>query len=141
MIRYITLIIIFSALVLVPNAFANSSSSVNINNNINSTSTSDSNINSHTDVTVETNGEVTHYSSDEPNQKVEVKSVNGESSIKVNGEEVSSSPTKTLSKTPTPTPYEEINPTPSPILKIEEIIKEKFSFVQKFFSFLDSLRK
>ena len=126
------------------NAFAESSASVKINNNINSTSTSNSKIESKTDVRVETNGNVTQYSSDEPNQKIEVKSVNGESSIKIDGEEISESKDETKT-TITPTPTTPSEPEEDENLNTEnvftEFINKPLDFIKKFFSFLGSFGK
>src|SRR3989344_5189623 len=80
--------------------FAESSANVKINNNVSGSSTS--NVQSHTNISVETNGQTTTYSSDKP-ENIEVKSVNGVSEIRVNGELVSQSPTQTATKTPTQT--------------------------------------
>src|SRR3990167_3990458 len=81
-------------------ALAQSSANVKINNNVSGSSASD--VASHTNITVETNGKTTTYSSDKP-KNIEVKSVNGVSEIRVNGELISQSPTQTATKTPTPT--------------------------------------
>lgn len=84
-------------------AFAESSANVKINNNVSGSSTS--NATSQTNITVETNGKTTTYFSDKP-ENIEIKSVNGVSEIKVNGQVVSQSPTQT-SATKTPTPKDE----------------------------------
>lgn len=86
-------------LLLLPSqVFAESKATVKVNNNVSRSSTS--NVDSHTNITVETNGQTTTYSSDKP-ENVEVQSVNGVSEIKINGQVVSQSPTQTnISKTP-----------------------------------------
>jgi len=145
MIRLIPIIVLFF-IIITSNAYAESSASVEINNNIYSTSTSNSNIENKTNIRVETNGNVTEYSSDEPNQKIEVKSVNGESSIKVDGEEVTESENETkITATPTPTrtapngetANEELN-TENAIIKF---INKPLDFIKKFFSFLGNFGK
>lgn len=138
--KIILIIFILLTFIIIPRAFAQSSASVEVNNNINSDSTSQSSVNSHTDITVEVDGEVTKYSSDEPNQKIEVKASDGQSSIKVDGVEKSDSSNTEISKTPTPTDKLAPTPTPAPD-SIKEVILEKFNFIEKFVSFLDSLRK
>ncbi len=87
-------------------AYASTTSSTVINNVSASSTNSDSQMSSHTEITTETDGKVTHYESDEPNKSIHVESTNGTSKIEVNGEEVSGddktiSPTK--DKVPTPT--------------------------------------
>ena len=92
-------------------AYANSVSTT-IENNVNTSSTNTtSSTKSHTEVNINQNGKEIHYESDTPGS-VEVKSVNGESSIKVNGQEVSAntsnSPTNgSATNTPTKAATEE----------------------------------
>lgn len=72
-------------------AFASTASST-IEQNINASSNnSNSQVTSHTDINVETNGQTTHYSSDEPNQSIYAESNNGTSKIEVNGKNISGS--------------------------------------------------
>ena len=138
----ISIIILITFLFITPQVFAESSASVEVNNNINSSSTSQSSIDSHTDITVEVDGEVTTYSSDEPNQKIEVKASDGQSSIKVDGVEKSDSSNSEEINSPTPTDKLSPTPTPSPTSSsIKEMLIEKFDFIEKFVSFLDSLRR
>lgn len=102
--RKVLYLSLLTPLFIVTPAFAESSVSSVVENHVNasnSNSGSSSNVTSHTSITTETNGKVTHYESDQPNQKVEVKAVNGESTIKVDGEAVTGSPTKEdISKEP-----------------------------------------
>lgn len=84
-------------------AYAETRANVNIVNNVNSPSSSDSKTT--TDITVETNGKVTNYKSEEPGS-IEVNAVNDEHTIKVNGQvmQVTSNPSNpNTSQTPTPT--------------------------------------
>lgn len=124
--------------------YATSSASVEIHNNVNSSSTSNSNVSSKTNITVETNGQVTHYESDKPGS-VSVKSVNGESEIKVDGQTVtntpqntSATPTKDISQTPSPTPKlnEEQKKQLNQIEIVFDEIKEKISSLQEKLSSL-----
>ena len=87
----------------ISNSYA-SSASVNVEQNVNSSSTSNSSVNSYTNIRVETDGKVTNYSTNEPG-KVEVKSENGETEIKVNGQIVTPSIAKEISS-PTAKPTE-----------------------------------
>lgn len=87
-------------LLIAQGAFAESSANVRVNNNVSGSSTS--NVQSHTNISVETNGQTTAYTSNKP-ENIEVKSVNGVSEIRINGELISQSPTQTATKTPTPT--------------------------------------
>lgn len=80
---------------------AESIASVKINNNINSSS--DSTVNSQTDISIETNGQQTTYSSDKA-QDIEVKSVNGVSEIKVDGNIVSGNNSNNPTTGPTASP-------------------------------------
>ena len=127
-------------------AFAESSATVEIHNNLNTNSTnSNSTTKSHTDITVETNGKVTHYESDEPGS-VSVKSVNGESEIKVNGVSVSSppkeptsSPTTETSQSPTPTINKEIEEVKEKANQIEEMINDLKEKIDDLKSSISSL--
>jgi hypothetical protein len=123
-----------------------SSASSTIVNNVNTSSTnSKSTTTSHTDVTVETDGKVTHYTSDEPNKNIHVESNNGVSKIEVNGQEVSGSDdtnsnddqSSIVSKSPTPTTGTN-HPTETDEAKqnsIEKIIME----LEKIISFFKGL--
>lgn len=87
-------ILIVAFLLFAPQAFAESTARVKVNNNVSGSSTST--VKSETNIRVETNGEVTTYSSDKP-ENIEVNSVNGQT--------VSSpaKPTSEPSATPTAT--------------------------------------
>lgn len=136
------LALIIIATILTPSlAHAESSATVKINNNINSSNNSNNSVTSKTNISVETDGKVTTYSSSEPGN-VEVRSVNGESEIKVNGEVVkenTSDSDDNISKVPTLNPSASISPTMSLeekdrevkniIEKIEELVKKLFSFL------------
>lgn len=86
-------------LILVPSAYASTYSNVKVYNSVGSNTNSTSQVTTKTNITTETNGQVTHYESDQPGD-VEVKSENGNSTIKVNGQEVSTTQTKNQSPTP-----------------------------------------
>lgn len=130
----IKIILIIIALLVTPHSvFAESSATVRVDNNIESSS--NSTVKSTTNIRVETNGKVTTYSSDKA-EDVEVKSVNGQSEIKVNGQviDVTASPTKK----PTAKPInadedddeneEELNDNNKNIFEIfEDLIKKVFS--------------
>lgn len=88
--------------------YAKSTATVEVNSNVSGSRTS--NIKTHTNITVETNGKTTTYSSDKP-ENIEVKSVNGKSEIKVNGVSVSSSPGQPTSE---PTTNPSVKPTDQP---------------------------
>ncbi len=123
-------------------AYAESRVNVNVNNNANSTSEED--MNSYTDITVETNGKKTNYTSDTPGN-IEVNAVNDEHTIKVNGQviQVSGSSNPTTSGKPTPTINEDkdndnindkleksiefVEEEKSLIKEIEDLIKKVFS--------------
>jgi hypothetical protein len=88
-------------------AYASSTSSTVINNVNASSTNSHSQVTSHTDITIETDGKTTHYTSDEPNKSIRVESNNGKSKIEVDGKEVSGSDsevTPTNGTTPSATP-------------------------------------
>ena len=70
-------------LLIVPTAFAESNVNVNVKTDV--TSSSNSDIDSQTDITVETNGKKTNYTSNEPGD-IEVKAENDNHTIKVNGQ-------------------------------------------------------
>ncbi len=139
---------IFSiSIIFTPNALAISSANVDIHNNVNSSSNSTSQTTSHTDITVETNGKVTHYESDKPGD-VSVKSENGESEIKVNGVSVSSapkntSPSSTDSNSPTmtskPTPINEAKEIEEKTNQVENLIEEVKEKIDSIQSILSSL--
>lgn len=130
----IKIILIIIALLVTPHSvFAESSATVRVDNNIESSS--NSTVKSTTNIRVETNGKVTTYSSDKA-EDVEVKSVNGESEIKVNGKAVyvTQTPSKDPSATPSPTPVfdendEESNENDSKniIDLFEDLLKKVFS--------------
>lgn len=113
---------------------AASSASVNVENNVSTNSNSSSQTTTHTDITVETDGNVSHYESSEPG-KIEVKSENGTSEIKVNGEIVSGSPhsptsepTNKPSHSPTPTPNDNDNSEKQGILGFfQDVVNKIFS--------------
>lgn len=123
-------------------AYAESRVNVNVNNNANSTSQED--INSHTNITVETNGKKTNYTSDTAGN-IEVNAVNDEHTIKVNGQviQVTGSSNPNTSGTPTPTINEDkdndnindkleksiefVEEEKSLIKEIEDLIKKVFS--------------
>ncbi|KKQ75425.1 MAG: hypothetical protein US96_C0011G0023 [Candidatus Woesebacteria bacterium GW2011_GWB1_38_5b] len=107
MIRYIFISVLF--LVPLP-AYAESSSSVTVNNSVNASNNNsgDNNAEVSTDIRIETNGKVTEYSSDKP-ENVEINVKNGVSEIKVDGQIVEDD-----SATSSPTPASE------PKNKIEE---------------------
>lgn len=99
---FVMLILVTPALV-----YAESSASVKIKNDV--SSTSNSQVSSSTNIRIETNGDVTTYSSDKP-EDIEIKSENGKSVIKVNGVVVSASPTDgqtSPTSTPVPDPTDE----------------------------------
>jgi len=83
MLKYLVVLLVL----LVPQTTFAASSSVTVNNKVNtnnSTSgTNDANVN--TNIRIETNGEVTTYSSDKL-ENIDIKVINGESVIKVDGE-------------------------------------------------------
>lgn len=130
----IKIILIIIALLVTPHSvFAESSATVRVDNNIESSS--NSTVKSTTNIRVETNGKVTTYSSDKADD-VEVKSVNGESEIKVNGQvvDVTPVPSKDPSAIPSPTPVfdendEESNENDSKniIDLFEDLLKKVFS--------------
>ncbi len=135
------LALIVIAILLTPSlVYAESSATVKINNNVNSSSNSNTSVTSKTNITVETDGEVTSYSSDKPGN-IEVKSVNGKSEIKVNGEvvkgesttsetDISKIPTATSSVSPSPTmdQEEKEKEIKNVLEKIEDLVKKLFSF-------------
>ena len=94
---------LLSPFVLIQTALAQSSANVNINNSFSSSSQSETNVK--TDIKVETNGHVTTYSSDKP-ENIEVKSEDGKSEIKVDGRIVSDD--SALSSTPSVSPTEKL---------------------------------
>ncbi|MEK9176289.1 MAG: hypothetical protein AAB520_02480 [Patescibacteria group bacterium] len=127
-------------------SYGASSANVNVENNVSSNSNSSSQVSSHTNITVETDGNVTHYESDEGG-KIEVKAENGKSEIKVNGVTVSGSPTKSnsptgITQTPQPTNEDEVNEDEQKINENEfteriiEQLKRPIEIIKKIFSFL-----
>lgn len=121
-------------LVLPTSAYASSASSTVINN-VNTTSTnSNSQVSSHTEITTETNGKVTHYTSDEPNKTIHVESNNGQSNIEVNGNKVegdNSTVTPTQTSTPMPTQAEENSQ-----MKSENFLQKLFDQLKKPFEII-----
>lgn len=123
-------------------AYAESRVNVNVNSDTNS---SNDDLKSHTDITVETNGKKTNYTSDTPGS-IEVDAVNDEHTIKVNGQviQITGSSNPTTSGTPTPTINEDrdndnindnleksiefVGEEKSLIKEIEDLIKKVFSF-------------
>jgi len=80
---FLALTIIF----FVPSAtYAQSSANIKVENSVESSSQNETNVK--TDIRVETNGNVTTYSSDKP-ENIEINAVNGQSEIKVNGQVLS----------------------------------------------------
>lgn len=127
-----TPIILFALILLISsNVFAESSASVTVENKV---SSSNENTKSNTEIRVETNGNVTEYSSDEPNQKIEVKAVEGESEIKIDEEVVTVSPTPEATTTP-----EESNDDTQDEIKKEDDSNIVVTFFKKIFSFLGFL--
>lgn len=87
--KKILLLLAFFALA--PEVYAKTTTTVKVNNDV---SISDNNTSTvKNDITIETNGKVTHYSSDK-SENIEISSVDGVSEIKVNGENVSPTPAK-----------------------------------------------
>lgn len=84
MIKILLIIVIF--LIGANEVSAYSKANVKVSNNVSGSSSS--NIESNTNITVETDGQTTTYSSDKPGN-IEVNSINGKSEIKVNGITVS----------------------------------------------------
>lgn len=106
--------------------------SVSIKNSANTSGTNSTNTSTQeTHIKIETNGKVTEYNSDKPGN-VEVNSVNGESTIKVNGETVSGN----SNSNPTAEPTHEANPTasvsPSPKPSEESKNDEKQNAIEEF---------
>lgn len=122
-------IFIFS-LVFTEISFAESSASVNIENSV---SSNNEDVDSHTKIKVETNGNVTEYESDEPNQKIEVNAVNDKSEIKIDDQIISESASQEGKK--------DFTPTPSLTTESDEDDGSNIivSFFKKIFSFLDFL--
>lgn len=79
--------LILLSLIFTPNVYAKSSATVKVNNDVSSSSNTNSTIK--TDIRIETNGNVTTYSSDKPGN-IEIRSVDGTSQIKVNSKVVNS---------------------------------------------------
>lgn len=132
--------IVLSLLILLASpsiAFAESTATVKVNTSVNSSTGNQSNVK--TNIRVETNGNVTTYSSDKA-EDIEVKAEDDKSEIKVDGKVVTGNNNESES-TPTPTP----KPTREPEEKENEdkdkgffeILKEKFSFLSSIFSIFD----
>ena len=132
----ITLIFAFTFLYSKNIALANSSS-VKINNQVNVLDTNNS---SQTDIRIETNGEVLEYHSDEPNQKIEVKATNSDSSINIDGTLISESASKEAKAQKSDSVKNENNEEViSQSENFTEYLTEKFNFLEKLFSFLGLL--
>jgi hypothetical protein len=118
-------------LMIIPaSAYASEEASSTIVSHVNaSSSNGDSQVTSHTNVTVETNGKTTHYTSDEPNQSIHVQSNNGVSKIEVNGKEVTTPPEENV------TPGTSASASP----KKEVEIKSKADFLNRLFEFLSKM--
>ncbi len=115
-------------------AYAESRANVNIVNNVNSPSSSDSKTT--TDITVETNGRKTNYTSDKPGN-IEVNAVNDKHTIKVNGQviQVTSSPQNpNTSQTPTPTIDEDKDND-----NINDNLEKSIEFVEEEKSFIETI--
>ncbi len=114
--------------------FAASEAHVNINNNVSGDSTS--NVSSRTDITVETDGNTTRYTSDEPGT-IEINSINGVTEIKKNGTVVSgnnsNSPTKEPTASPTAKPTQKPDENNNQNKNIFEVFEDVF---KKLFSLL-----
>ncbi len=109
------------------------SANVNITNSVNTTGTNSTlNSKTTTHIKVETNGKVTEYNSDKPGN-IEVNSINGESSIKVNGETVSGNPTAEPNDDQTPTTTKSPSPKPD-----QSNDKEKQNAIEEFIETIDS---
>ncbi len=80
------LLVLASFFIGVSGVSAESKVNVKVNNNVSASSNSTTNTN--TNIRIEENGKITTYSSDKP-ESVEIKSENGVSEIKVNGQESS----------------------------------------------------
>ena len=96
-------------LIITSPAYAETRANVNIVNNVNSPSSTK--IETTTDITVETNGKVTNYKSEEPGS-IEVNAVNDNHIIKVNGQVIQvtgANNNPNTSQTPTPTIDEDKN--------------------------------
>jgi len=127
--------VIFCLLLLIfpTSAFASTVSSTIEQNVSASTTNSNSQVTSHTDINAETNGQTTHYSSDELNQSVHVESNNGTSTIKVNGKNVSGSNESDTSVTPVATIT--AKPTHAPKANPHfNFLKNFFEMISNFFS-------
>lgn len=123
--RYLLILPIF---LITPNAFA-SNTSVNVSNNV--TSKSNSEVTSNTNIKIETNGQTMEYKNSDA-QKIEVKSVNGDSEIKINGEIVEvtkqSTPSPSIEKeTDDLSETEEDNQSKGFIENIKDFIEKIFS--------------
>lgn len=105
--------------------------SVNINNSVNTSgSNTNSNTKTETHIKIETDGKVTEYNSTEGGS-VEVKSINGKSEIKVNGQMVSEHPTTKPEASQGPTAIT------SPTSKAEKKDSEKQNAIEKFIEKVD----
>lgn len=110
------------------------SSTVEINNQVN---ISNSNESSQTDIKVETNGEVIEYHSDEPNQKIEVKASNNDSSIIIDGELITETKSnEEITNSPTPLKFEDKN-TEEDQENVFNFLNDKLNMIKNFFFFLD----
>lgn len=85
------ILLLLAFFTLAPEAYAKTTTTVKVNSDVSTSGNNTSTVKN--DITIETNGQVTHYSSDKP-EDIEISSVDGVSEIKVNGENVSPTPTK-----------------------------------------------
>ncbi|GEM_PF-3543895 len=129
-----TTLLILTFLVFATPVQAKNIASIKINNNV--SSSSDSTVNSQTDISIDTNGQKTTYSSDKA-QDIEVKSVNGVSEIKVDGNIVSGNnsnsptigPTASPTAKPTQKPDENSNQNKNIFEVFEDLFKKIFSLL------------
>lgn len=116
-------------------AYAESKVNVNVNTDVDSTS--NSKIDSQTDITVETNGKKTNYTSDQPGN-IEVKAENDNHTVKVNGEVIQvggSTQNPNTSGTPTPTINEDKNNN-----NINDNLEKSIEFVDEEKSLIEALQ-
>lgn len=126
-------LLILTFLVFAAPVQAESRASVKINNNVDSSS--DSTVNSQTDISVETNGQKTTYTSDEPGN-IEVNSVNGVSEIKVDGNVVSGNNSNNPTGEPTASPTAKPSQEPDEDNENKNILEVFENLFKKIFSFL-----
>jgi len=126
MVKLIALLLVLLA----PSSAFAASSSVTVNNEANtSNSNSGQNeVNVNTNIRIETNGEVTTYSSTEP-QDIDIKVINGESEIKVDGKIMEEEKISTISPTLNPDSMEPIQQDKNIFELFEDIFKSIFSLL------------